>query len=175
MFEDVRIVVFCVAVSDYDLYFNDEDGMPTNKMLLNKKLFESIVLHPSFEQVDFLLVLNKFDLLEQKIDRVPLTICDWFCDFNPVISRHRNSLRSSNNESSLAEQAFHYVARNFKQLFHSLTGRRLYVSQTNGLSAKSVDDAMRYAKEIMKWEEDKSFFIVNENSVFSTEASSFSS
>lgn len=174
MIDDVRIVVFCVAVSDYDLYYNDEDGTPTNKMLLNKRLFESIVLHPSFEQVDFLLVLNKFDLLEQKIEQVPLTICDWFCDFNPVISRHRNSLRSSNNESSLAEQAFHYIARSFKQLFHSLTGRRLYVSQTNGLSAKSVDDAMRYAGEIMKWEEDKSFFMVNENSVFSADTSSFS-
>nr|AAK96856.1 putative GTP-binding protein (extra large) [Arabidopsis thaliana] len=59
MFEDVGMVVFVVSMSDYDQV--SEDG--TNKMLLTKKLFESIITHPIFENMDFLLILNKYDLL----------------------------------------------------------------------------------------------------------------
>lgn len=169
MFEDVRIVIFCVSLSDYD-QFSDESGVAQNKMLASKKLFESIVAHPTFEQMDFLLILNKFDLLEQKIEKVPLTVCDWFDDFSPVTSRHRPSNSRNNNSVSLGLQAFHYVAVKFKKHFASLTGRKLYVSRTNGLEADSVDLALRYAREIIKWEDDKNVF--SENSFYSTEASS---
>ncbi|KAG9440807.1 hypothetical protein H6P81_020972 [Aristolochia fimbriata] len=175
MFEDIRIVIFCVALSDYDEFSDEGSGTSQNKMLLNKKMFESIVTHQTFEQMDFLLVLNKFDLLEEKVGRVPLSVCDWFDDFKPVISRHNNSGSKSNslNETSMGQRAFHYIAAKFKRLFYSLTGRKLYVCQTNGLEATSVDLALKFAREIIKWEEEKTFFVA-ENSVFSTEDSSFS-
>ncbi|KAL0332238.1 UNVERIFIED_CONTAM: Extra-large guanine nucleotide-binding protein 1 [Sesamum calycinum] len=37
MFEDVRIVIFCVSLSDYDQFAIDGDGNAVNKMLLSKK------------------------------------------------------------------------------------------------------------------------------------------
>ncbi|KAK9988223.1 hypothetical protein SO802_028462 [Lithocarpus litseifolius] len=86
MFEDTDIVLFCVASSDYDEYSVDRNGVLTNKMLASKELFESIVTHPTFENKNFLLILNKFDLLEEKIKQVPLTQCEWFRDFKPVVS-----------------------------------------------------------------------------------------
>ncbi|MFS7899912.1 putative guanine nucleotide binding protein (G-protein), alpha subunit [Helianthus anomalus] len=88
MFEDVRVVIFCVSLSDFDEYAIDVDGNLVNKMLLNKKFFTSIVTHPTYDQMEFLLVLNKFDVFEEKLERVPLTCCDWFSDFQPIVSRN---------------------------------------------------------------------------------------
>ncbi|XP_042508501.1 extra-large guanine nucleotide-binding protein 1-like [Macadamia integrifolia] len=171
MFEDVRLVIFSVSLSDYDQFCDDGNGPTINKMLASRRLFESIVTHPAFNQMDFLLILNKFDLLEQKIEQVPLTVCDWFNDFNPVTSRHRSNNDSINNNPSQAEQAFYYIAVKFKKLFSYLTRRKLYVSLVNGLDSDTVDQALRYASEILKWDEERPYFSVNENSNYSTEGS----
>jgi len=165
MFEDVRIVIFCVALSDYDEYYEDASGVSINRMMESKRLFENIITHPTFEQMDFLLILNKFDLFEQKIESSPLALCDWFSDFNPVSSRHRPTNNSNSNnrsngrnhigDATKAQQAFHHVAVKFKRLFTSHTGRKLYVTQAEGLEQESVDSALRYAREILKWEEER--------------------
>ncbi|KAM3709410.1 hypothetical protein ACB098_02G171500 [Castanea mollissima] len=184
MFEDVGMVIFCVALSDYDQFSVDGDGSITNKMMQSRKLFESIVTHPTFDQMDFLLILNKFDLFEEKMEQVPLTQCDWFDDFHPVSSRHRSSSSSKsnsninsnniNNSPSLGHLAFYYIAVKFKRLFASLTGRKLYVSLVKGLEPDSVDASLKYAREIMKWDEERANFSLSEYSLYSTEASSFS-
>nr|PNR59608.1 hypothetical protein PHYPA_002400 [Physcomitrium patens] len=41
MFEDVRAVVFCVALSDYDLLWSDRFGNLSNEMVQIRDLFES--------------------------------------------------------------------------------------------------------------------------------------
>ncbi|KAH8503461.1 hypothetical protein Peur_067198 [Populus x canadensis] len=178
MFEDVGMVIFCVAMTDYDQFTVDGNGTSTNNMMLSRKFFESIVTHPTFEQMDFLLILNKFDLFEEKIERVPLTQCNWFDDFHPVISRHRsNSNRNSNSintSPSLGQLGAHYMAVKFKRLYSSLTGRKLYASVVKGLEPDSVDAALKYAKEILKWDEEKPNFSLSEYSMYSTEASSYS-
>lgn len=175
MFEDVRIVIFCVSLNDYDQYSYDANGSLVNKMMLSQRLFESIVTHPTFEQMDFLLILNKFDLFEEKIERVPLTQCDWFEDFHPVVSRNRSNSNSNNinNSPSLGQLAFHYIAVRFKRLYSSLTGRKLYVSLVKGLELNSVDETLKYAREILKWDEERANFSLSD-SVYSTEPSSFS-
>ncbi|MFQ6623503.1 hypothetical protein Gotur_003576 [Gossypium turneri] len=172
MFEDVGMVIFCVSLSDYDQYSADGN----NKMLLSKKFFETIVTHPTFEQMDFLLILNKFDIFEEKVERVPLTRCEWFDDFHPLISRHRTNTNSNsiNNNPTLGQLAFHYVAVKFKRLYSSLTGRKLYVSHVKGLEPNSVDAALKFAREILKWDEERIIFSLSEHSFYSTEASSFS-
>jgi len=176
MFEDVGMVIFCVAMNDYDQYTVDGNGLSTNKMLLSRKFFESIVTHPTFEQMDFLLILNKFDLFEEKIERVPLTQCEWFDDFHPVISSHRSNSNSNsiNTSPSLGHLGAHYMAVKFKRLYALLTGRKLYASVVKGLEPDSVDAALKYAREIMKWDEEKPNFSLSEYSLYSTEASSYS-
>ncbi|KAK4437818.1 Extra-large guanine nucleotide-binding protein 1 [Sesamum alatum] len=170
MFEDVDLVIYSVSLTDYDEYHEDINGVRTNKMLAAKKLFESIVTHPTLAEKHFLLILNKFDLLEEKIERVPLKQCDWFHDFNPVISHHPHSATSSNNPP-LAQRAFHYIAVQFKRLFHSLTERKLFVSRVTGLEADSVDKTLRYGKEILKWSEERHTVSLNEWSTESMEPS----
>lgn len=165
MFEDIRMVIFCVSLSDYDQYATDSDGIMENKMLLSKKFFETIVTHPTFDQMDFLLILTKYDKFEEKIEQIPLTECDWFSDFHPVMSRNTNS------NPSMGQLGFHYVAIKFKRLYSSLTGRKLYVSFVKGLEPDSVDRGLKNAREIMKWEEERPVFSASEYSMYSTEAS----
>ncbi|GMH24096.1 hypothetical protein Nepgr_025939 [Nepenthes gracilis] len=176
MLEDARLVIFCVALSDYDQLCIDENGASTNKMLLSRKFFESIVTHPSLEHMDFLLLLNKFDLFEEKIERVPLTQCEWFEDFHPLISRHRSNGGNgrNNGSTSMGQLGFHYIAVKFKRLYSYLCGRKLYVSMVKGLESDSVDAALKYAREILKWDEERINFSLSDYSIYSTEPSSFS-
>ena len=176
MFEDVGMVIFCVSLSDYDQFSIDGNGCLTNKMILSRKFFETIVTHPTFEQMDFLLILNKFDQFEEKIEQVPLTKCDWFSDFHPISSRSRPNSNSNsiNHNPSLGQLGSHYIAVKFKRLYSSLTGRKLFVSLVKGLEPGSVDAALKYAKEILKWSEERPNFSSSEYSMYSMEASSFS-
>lgn len=84
MFEDTDVALFSVALTDYDEYIVDSNGVAINKILAAKHLFESIITHRVFSNKKFLLLLTKFDLLEEKIEQVPLTQCEWFCDFDSV-------------------------------------------------------------------------------------------
>ncbi|XP_073139646.1 extra-large guanine nucleotide-binding protein 1 isoform X2 [Henckelia pumila] len=171
MFEDVRIVIFCVSLNDYDLFEMDSEGKSANKMMSSKKFFESMVTHPTFDQIDFLLLLNKFDLFEEKIEQVPLSKCDWFDDFQPVMSRNRSSSNNPNHPT-VGQLAFHYIAVKFKRLFSSLNGRKLYVSQVKGVEPTSVDSALKYAKEILNWDEERDNLGLSEYSIYSSETGS---
>lgn len=153
MFEDINLVIFCVSLTDYDEHYEDANGVRTNKMVANKKLFESIVTHPTLANTECLLVLNKVDLLEEMIERAPLSRCDWFQDFDPVMSNHAHR-SNSNNNPPLAQRAVHFVAVKFKRLFTSLTNRKLFVSGVTGLEGDSVDKALRYSREILRWSDE---------------------
>ncbi|XP_039006933.1 extra-large guanine nucleotide-binding protein 1-like [Hibiscus syriacus] len=178
MFEDVDIVLFCVSLTDYDEFSLDSNGVLVNKMVASKQLFESIVTHPAFEQKEFLLILNKADLLEEKIEQAPLTRCEWFHDFDPVISHNQpsniNCSNDGNKHARLAQRAFHYIAVKFKRLFNSLTDSKLYVSMVTGLEPDSVDEALRYTGDILNWEYNDNSFINVEMSSTDIEASSTS-
>ncbi|KAG8364279.1 hypothetical protein BUALT_Bualt19G0111800 [Buddleja alternifolia] len=173
MFEDVDLVIYSVSLTDYDEYYEDINGVCTNKMMASKKLFENIVTHPTFADKHFLLILNKFDLLEEKIEQVPLAQCEWFHDFKPVISGHPHK-NNSNNNPPLAQRAFHYIAVKFKRLFDSLTGQKLFVSRVTGLEADTIDTALRYGREILKWDNEIHTISMNEFSSESIEPSTTS-
>ncbi|KAJ7552414.1 hypothetical protein O6H91_06G054600 [Diphasiastrum complanatum] len=143
MFEDVRAVIFCVAISEYDQIWTDINGVLCNKMILSKELFENIVRYPCFRSTPFVLLMNKYDIFEEKLSKgIPLTTCEWFSDYSPVGA----------SNSTQAQQAYTYLVHKFKKL---LDDRKLYTFSMNAQDRTSVAGAFQYIKEILKWEENK--------------------
>ncbi|KAH7331781.1 hypothetical protein KP509_20G050200 [Ceratopteris richardii] len=171
MFEDVRAVIFCVALDEYDRMWTDGNQELQNKMLLSRDLFQCILEHPCFRDTPFVLLLNKYDSFEDKIQNVPLRVCEWFADFDPVRA-------STFTAQSLAQQAYTYIAHKFKKHFESInnTGRKLYTFQLKARERSTVSAAFQYVKEILKWEENKASTLwnVHDESMYTSDMSSFS-
>ncbi|XP_078445678.1 extra-large GTP-binding protein 3 [Wolffia australiana] len=166
MFEDVRVVIFCVSLSDYDqwgLTGSAHNSPLKNKMIHSKELFESTVRHPAFRETPFVLVLNKFDTFEKKIAETPLSACDWLAGFRPV---------RGGDGGSPAHQAYFYVAMRFKELYTALTGRKLFVWQARARDPTTVDEAFKYIREVIKWEDEKDQAFPPDDSFYSTDLSS---
>ncbi|XKL65710.1 hypothetical protein PGB90_009130 [Kerria lacca] len=72
-FEGVTSIIFCVALSGYDLVLAEDEEM--NRMIESMKLFDSICNSKWFVDTSIILFLNKKDLFEEKIKKSPLTIC----------------------------------------------------------------------------------------------------
>jgi len=72
-FEGVTAIIFCVALSAYDLVLAEDEEM--NRMHESMKLFDSICNNKWFTETSIILFLNKKDLFEEKIARSSLKIC----------------------------------------------------------------------------------------------------
>lgn len=71
-FQDVTAVIFCVALSEYDLKLQEDDT--TNRMMESIKLFKDICNSKWFTQTSMILFLNKKDLFAEKIKQVDLRV-----------------------------------------------------------------------------------------------------
>jgi len=71
-FQEVTSVIFCVALSEYDLKLFEDDT--TNRMHESLKLFKEICNSKWFVDTSIILFLNKKDLFEQKIQKVDLSV-----------------------------------------------------------------------------------------------------
>mmetsp|Transcript_9591 Transcript_9591/g.13203 ORF Transcript_9591/g.13203 Transcript_9591/m.13203 type:complete len:356 (+) Transcript_9591:128-1195(+) len=72
-FQDVTAVIFCVAMSEYDLKLYEDDT--TNRMHESLKLFKEICNSRWFIDTSMILFLNKKDLFQDKIKKIDLNVC----------------------------------------------------------------------------------------------------
>jgi len=72
-FQDVTAVIFCVAMSEYDLKLYEDDT--TNRMMESLKLFREICNNKWFVETSMILFLNKKDIFANKIKKVDLNVC----------------------------------------------------------------------------------------------------
>jgi len=77
-FEDVTAIIFCVAISEYDLKLYEDNE--TNRMMESLQLFKELCNTKWFQNTAFILFLNKEDIFKEKITRVPLRVC--FPEYN---------------------------------------------------------------------------------------------
>ncbi len=76
-FSQCNCVMFFAALDCYDLAVPEEPEM--NAMIDTINLFQNVVDHPSLVDVPIVLFLNKRDLFEKKVKRVPIS--NFFKDF----------------------------------------------------------------------------------------------
>lgn len=64
-FEDIRAVLFVVALSEYDMTLLEDNTV--NRLVESLNLFEQIINNRWFKEAAFILFLNKLDLFREKI------------------------------------------------------------------------------------------------------------
>ncbi|XP_062843200.1 guanine nucleotide-binding protein G(t) subunit alpha-2-like [Trichomycterus rosablanca] len=72
-FEDVTCIIFCAALNAYDMALVEDEEV--NRLHESLYLFNSICNHKFFNSTSIVLFLNKTDLFQDKIAKVPLTAC----------------------------------------------------------------------------------------------------
>jgi len=140
-FENVFIVLFVVAISEYDqVMYEDEDS---NRVRDALDLFEDICNSKWFCNTNVVLFLNKIDTFKEKVKQVPLK--KYFKDF-----------KFDENKGDLAEQAKNFLINEFKGRNHQEREVLLSVtcatdkSNIKAVFDKTVKKILRESKEQSK-------------------------
>merc|ERR1712226_512523 len=118
-FENVTAIIFCVALSAYDLVLAEDEEM--NRMHESMRLFDSICNNRWFIETSIILFLNKKDLFEKKITKSPLTIC--FPDYT---------------EENTFEKAAPYIQRQFEDLNKQKQVKEIYTHFTCATDTNNI-------------------------------------
>eukprot|EP01100_Stratorugosa_tubuloviscum_P007142 TRINITY_DN299_c0_g4_i1.p1 TRINITY_DN299_c0_g4~~TRINITY_DN299_c0_g4_i1.p1 ORF type:complete len:352 (+),score=164.80 TRINITY_DN299_c0_g4_i1:53-1108(+) len=87
-FDSATAIIFVVALSEYDLFL--EENVSINRMQESLRLFDDIINNNWFAATPIILLLNKKDLFEEKINRVDPKIC--FSDYNGGLNKEKAQL-----------------------------------------------------------------------------------
>ena len=106
-FEGVTAIIFCVALSAYDLVLAEDEE--TNRMKESLQIFDSICNSQWFVKTSIILFLNKKDLFAEKIKASPLTVC--FPEYEGANTQ---------------DEAGAYIREQFEELNSRKKGKELY-------------------------------------------------
>jgi len=126
-FENVQAVLFVVAISEYDQTLFEDDSI--NRMTEALNIFADICNNRFFQNSSMILFLNKRDLFQEKIPKIPLTVC--FKDYLGLPGD--------------TEAAWKYIRDRFLELSED-PKKEIYVHltcATDDSSVKAVFDASR--------------------------------
>ncbi|XP_010273839.1 PREDICTED: guanine nucleotide-binding protein alpha-1 subunit-like isoform X3 [Nelumbo nucifera] len=126
----------------YDqMLFEDESK---NRMMETRELFDWVLKQPCFEKTSFMLFLNKFDIFEKKVLKVPLNVCEWFKDYQPVYAGKQE-----------IEHAYEFVKKKFEELYFQSTApdrvdRIFKIYRTSALDQKLVRKTFKLVDETLR-------------------------
>ncbi|KAI1893177.1 hypothetical protein AGOR_G00141220 [Albula goreensis] len=118
-FEGVTCIIFCGALSAYDMVLVEDDEV--NRMHESLHLFNSICNHKFFATTSIVLFLNKKDLFLEKIKKVHLSIC--FPDYNGP---------------NTYEDASNYIKQQFQDLNMKKGVKEIYSHMTCATDTENV-------------------------------------
>ncbi|XP_049848769.1 G protein alpha i subunit-like [Schistocerca gregaria] len=126
-FQGITALIYCVSLSDYDLKLEEDNE--TNRMQESLTLFGQICNSKWFVDTSIILFLNKSDLFQEKIKKVPLTACfeDW----------------DENNRDW--KEAANFIANKFKRKRQE--GKPIYIQITCATDTKNVDFVFNAVKD----------------------------
>jgi hypothetical protein len=127
-FQDVTAIIFFAALSEYDLKLSEDDS--TNRMSETLKLFKDIANYKLFTDTAIVLFLNKYDLFERKIAKVPLTLCF------PEYKGNLLSMSSHYVGPNAPKEASDFIKRKF--LERSPPNKLIYVHKTVATDTQSI-------------------------------------
>lgn len=131
-FEDVTAIIFCVALSEYDLKLYEDNE--TNRMHESLELFKELCSTKWFQQTSFILFLNKKDIFEDKIKRVPLTVC--FPDY------------SCPSSTDIVEEGKKYIRDKFLEL-NTNKGKSVYAHFTCATDTSNITVVFNAVRDII--------------------------
>lgn len=113
-FDDVTAVIFVAALSEYDQVLYEDAN--TNRMTEAVVLFDEICNNVYFKDCSMILFLNKRDLFEDKIKRVPIaTVADFHdysgapCDYQDGCSYFTNLFLIRNKSDASEKEIYHHI------------------------------------------------------------------
>jgi guanine nucleotide-binding protein G(t) subunit alpha 3 len=123
------------------MLFEDETK---NRMMETKELFDWVLKQRCFEKTSFILFLNKFDIFEKKIQKVPLSVCEWFKDYQPIAPGKQE-----------VEHAYEFVKKKFEELYFQSSkpdrvDRVFKIYRTTALDQKLVKKTFKLIDESMR-------------------------
>jgi len=129
-FDNVTAVIFVVSLSCYDeVVFEDED---TNCMVESLQVFDETLNLPTFIETAFILFLNKKDVFDEKIKKVPITVC--FQDYSGP----------QTSDDSLA-----YIRTEFEKKNKNAEDRNLYPHVTQATDRDNITKVFQDVQHIV--------------------------
>jgi len=135
MFADVTAIIFCVALSEYDLCLRED--IHKNRMLDALDAFKSICERKILKDTCIILFLNKEDEFREKIVTVDPKVC--FPDYN---------------DGCNFQPALEFIQNKFRDVFSRVSDtlgakRTLYIHVTTATSTQLMDNVMKGVKDII--------------------------
>lgn len=155
VFEGVKALIYCVDLASYDQTLR-EDGI-TNRMIDSLQVFKDICNNKWLQKSDVILFLNKCDLFENKIKKVPLSVCFPDCNgmfiFSIIVFINNNSIYPNNiyNVFILVndfEKGIEFISNKFL-LCNSNPNKTIYYHVTCATDKKNIQAVFSAVKMII--------------------------
>lgn len=131
-FNDAAVIIFCVALSGYDLMLDDETHRSMTQLEESIILFDNICNNVAFAQTSIILFLNKKDVFKNKIKRIPLSIC--FPEYDG---------------SHLYEECADFVRKKFENISQRAKGTEICTHLTSAIDAADIEVTFKIVTDII--------------------------